>query len=248
MRKVFFFLITVSLLFLSSCKKSTETFATAELSDYSPLLVGKYITYNLDSTVVYQNFGQTQTVNSYQVKFAVDAQITDNLGRPAYRIIRYIRKMPANPWVADNTFMAVNTGTSLEFIENNYRFLKMKSPILEGVKWKGNTYIDTYSLNSNVKYMDDWDYTYENLDVPTQLGAVTIDSTITVSQRNEVIGNPGNPASYSEVNIAEEKYAKGIGMIYRKFFHMEYQPPVPGHPGAYADGSYGVEMTMIDHN
>ncbi len=248
MRKVFFFLITISAFFLSSCKKSTEIFDTAPLSDYDPLIVGKYVTYNLDSTVVYQNFGQTLTVNSYQVKLVVDAQINDNLGRPAYRVIRYIRKTAANPWVSDNTFTAVNTGTSIEFVENNFRYLKMKAPIREGNTWKGNTYIDTWSLNSNVKYLDDWDYTYDSLNVAAHVGALTIDSTLKVAQRNEIIGNPGNPASYSEVNIGEEKYAKGIGLIYRKFLHLEYQPPTPGHPGAYADASYGVTMTMIDHN
>ena len=248
MRKVFFFLITISVVFFSSCKKSTEVFDTAPLSDYYPLTIGKYITYNLDSTVVYQNFGQTQTVSSYQVKLVVDALVADNLGRPAYRIIRYIRKTPANAWAPDNTFMAVNTGTSMEFIENNFRLLKMKAPIHEGNTWKGHTYIDTYSLNSTVKYLDDWDYTWDSLNYPARVGALTIDSTVKVAQRNEIIGNPSNPGSYSEVNIGEEKYAKGIGLIYRKFLHMEYQPPVPGHPGAYADGSYGVTMTMIDHN
>lgn len=248
MRKVFFFLTTISLLFLSSCKKSTEVFDTAALGDYYPLTVGKYITYNLDSTVVYQNFGQTQTINSYQVKLVVDAQVSDNLGRPASRIIRYIRKTPVDPWVSDNTFMVVNTGTSVEFIENNFRFLKMKAPIREGNSWKGHTYIDTYSLNSTVKYLDDWNYTWDSLNYPAHVGALTIDSTVKVAQRNEVIGNPANVGSYSEVNIGEEKYAKGIGLIYHKFLHMEYQPPVPGHPGAFADGSYGVEMRMIDHN
>ena len=248
MRKVFFFLIPISVVFFSSCKKSTEVFDTAPLSDYYPLTIGKYITYNLDSTVVYQNFGQTQTVSSYQVKLVVDALVADNLGRPAYRIIRYIRKTPANAWAPDNTFMAVNTGTSMEFIENNFRLLKMIAPIHEGNTWKGHTYIDTYSLNSTVKYLDDWDYTWDSLNYPARVGALTIDSTVKVAQRNEIIGNPSNPGSYSEVNIGEEKYAKGIGLIYRKFLHMEYQPPVPGHPGAYADGSYGVTMTMIDHN
>ena len=248
MRKVFFFLIPISVVFFSSCKKSTEVFDTAPLSDYYPLTIGKYITYKLDSTVVYQNFGQTQTVSSYQVKLVVDALVADNLGRPAYRIIRYIRKTPANAWAPDNTFMAVNTGTSMEFIENNFRLLKMIAPIHEGNTWKGHTYIDTYSLNSTVKYLDDWDYTWDSLNYPARVGALTIDSTVKVAQRNEIIGNPSNPGSYSEVNIGEEKYAKGIGLIYRKFLHMEYQPPVPGHPGAYADGSYGVTMTMIDHN
>jgi hypothetical protein len=248
MRKVFFFFVTISLFFFSACKKSTENLNTAALSDYYPLQVGKYITYSLDSTVVYQNFGQSLAVISYQVKYVVDGQMTDNLGRPAFRIIRYIRKTASDPWASDNTFMAVPTEFSIEFIENNFRFLKMKEPISEGYSWKGNTYIDTYSLNSTVKYLDDWDYTYDSLNYPITVGALTIDSTLKVAERDEVIGNPSNPNSYSEINYSAEKYAKGIGLVYRRFLHLEYQPPTPGHPGAYADPSYGVTLTMIDHN
>jgi hypothetical protein len=84
--------------------------------------------------------------------------------------------------------------------------------------------------------------------MPAKIGALTIDSTIKVSQRDEIIGNPANPNSYSERNIGEEKYAKGIGLVYRNFLHTEYQPPTPGHIGAYSDGSYGVTLKMIDHN
>jgi hypothetical protein len=247
MRKVLFYLITVSL-FLNACSKSTETLNTPPISDYFPLQVGKYVTYSLDSTVVYQNFGQTLNVHSYQVKLAIDAQTTDNLGRPAYRITRYIRTSAANPWIPDNTFVAVPSDFTMELIINNYRFLKMKEPIRDGYSWKGHTYIDTRSLNSDVKYMDDWDFTYSNINEAIQLNGTTIDSTVTVAERDEIIGNPSNPASYSEINFAEEKYAKGIGLVYRKFLHLEYQPPIPGHPGAYADPSYGVEMKMIDHN
>ena len=93
--------------------------------------------------------------------------------------------------------------------------------------------------------MDGWDYTYENTGQPTTVGAYTLDSTVTVNQRDEVIGNPGDPASYSEINFAKEIYANGIGMVYRKFFHSEFQP---GNGGYFADGSYGVTFTMIDHN
>ena len=82
-----FLLITL----LTACNKQNELFTTASLSDYFPLQVGKYITYNLDSTV-YINFGQKDTVVKYQVKDSIDAQITDNIGRPAYRIVRYIPK------------------------------------------------------------------------------------------------------------------------------------------------------------
>lgn len=248
MRKVIFLLLFAFSCFLSACNKSPETFITPSLNDYFPLKVGKYITYNLDSTVVYTNFGTTITVNSYQVKYVVDSLISDNLGRPAYRIVRYIRNSPVASWQSDNTFMAVLTGNSIEFTENNFRYIKLVLPIREGYTWKGNSYIDTYSLNSTVKYLDDWDYTYDSLNYAAKVGTLTIDSTVKVAQRDETIGNPANPNSYSERNISEEKYAKGIGLVYRRFLHLEYQPPVPGHPGAYADASYGVTLTMIDHN
>ena len=245
MRKQFLFLAIISAILFSACKKSNDVLDTATVSEYSPLVVGKYISYNLDSTV-FINFGAKDTVISYQVKHQIDAQITDNLGRPAYRITRYIRKTAANAWVPDNTFMNVPSEFTIEFIENNMRFLKLKGPIRNGYTWKGNIYIDTKSINSTVKYLDDWDYTYDSVNVKTTIGTFTLDSTLKVAQRDEVIGNPTDINSYHEINFGAEKYAKGIGLVYRKFLHVEYQPPTPGR-GGYKQG-YGVKMTMIDHN
>lgn len=248
MKKYLLFLFTIAtIISFSACKKSSEEIQTAALNDYAPLVTGKYITYNLDS-LIYTNFGTASEVHSYQVKYVTDAQITDNLGRPAYRIIRYIRSLPTDAWSPDNTFMAVNTGNEFEFIENNQRFLKLHEPIRDNYSWKGNTHIDTYSSNSEVKYLDDWDYIYDSVGVQQQVGAFTLDSCLVVNQRDEVIGNPLDPDSYSEINYGQEKYAIGIGMIYRRFFHSEYQPPVPGLGGHIVTGSYGVTLTMIDHN
>jgi hypothetical protein len=231
----------------SACKKSTEELKTESVNDYYPLEVGKYITYNLDSTI-YINFGASAEVRSYQVKYYVDAAITDNLSRPAYRIQRYIRKLPADPWVPDATFMAVNTTNSIEFIENNERYIKLRLPIRDGYSWKGNSYIDTYSLNSTKRYLDDWDYIYDSVGVVSTVGTFTLENTLKVDQRDEVIGFPSDPNAYSEINQGVEKYAKGIGLVYRNFFHSEYQPPTPGHGGYFADDSYGITLTMIDHN
>lgn len=248
MKKIIPFVLIASLaIWISACEKETETLQTAAISDYNPLVVGKYITYQLDS-FVYTNFGTNSEIRTYQVKYLTEAEITDNLGRPAFRIVRFIRKTAANPWVSDATFMATNTGNSLEFVENNMRFIKLRTPIRDYYSWKGNTYIDTYSINSEVKYLDDWDYVYDSVNVPLTFGAFTLDSTLKVDQRDEIIGNPDNPAFYSEINYGMEKYATGIGMIYRKFFHNEYQPPTPGQGGRFVDGSYGITLTMIDHN
>lgn len=239
-----FIFLGILVVLFSGCKKSTEEFKTATLNDYYPLETGKYISYQLDS-LVYISFGTRDTTISYQVKYVTDSLITDNMGRPAYRIFRYIRKTAANPWTPNGTFMAVNANNSLEFIENNFRFIKLKLPIREGYSWKGNSYIDTYSSNSLVQYLFDWDYVYTNVGASETIGPYTLDNTITVDQRDEIIGNPGDPASYSEVNYGQEKYAPGIGLVYRRFFHSEYQP---NNGGYFADGSYGVTYTMIDHN
>lgn len=246
--KYFSYLLTAAfILSFTACKKSNDDLQTAAISDYAPYTVGKYITYRLDS-LVYINFGASSVVNSYEVKYEVDAAITDNLGRPAFRVIRYIRNIGTTAWNSDATFMAVNTSTGLEFIENNMRFLKLRQPFRDNYSWKGNTYVDTYSLNSQVKYLDDWDYIYDSVGVQSQVGAYTLDSTLIVNQRDEVIGNPLDPNSYAEINYGQEKYAAGIGLVYRKFFHSEYQPPVPNLGGHFVDGSYGITLTMIDHN
>ena len=244
-------LILLSLLLstlLFSCKKQEETLKIPQISDYAPLQTGKYIVYNLDSLVIL-NFGKKDTTISYQVKYLIDSMIIDNLNRPAYRVFRFIRKTPADNWVTDNTFQYTNTGNTLEFTENNLRFIKLSLPIRNDFSWKGNTFIDTYSLLSDVKYMDDWDYTYQNVNTPLTLGTVSLDNTITVSQRDEIIGTPSDPNSYSETNYSLEQYAAGIGLVYKKFIHEEYQPPASSSgSGYFADGSYGITLTMVDHN
>ena len=122
MKNILVLITIISALVFTSCNKSSEVLEVGTVKEYSPFIICKYISYNLDSTV-YINFGTKDTVIKYQVKHEVDALITDNLGRPAYRIIRYIRKTAANPWVPDNTFMAVPTDFAMEFVENNMRFL-----------------------------------------------------------------------------------------------------------------------------
>ncbi len=240
-------LLAILIVVFSACKKSEKFVDDIPITDYAPYEVGKYITYKLDS-LKFINFGTQASITSWQVKYLVDAEITDNLGRPAFRVLRFIRKADVDPWVADNTFMAVLESKTLEFIEDNFRFIKLKSPIYDTYTWKGNSYIDASSQNSEVKYLADWDYAYDSVNMPITLGNIDIENSLKVMQRDETINDPDNINAYSERNIGIEKYAKGIGMVYRKFLHTEYQPAVNNTPASYADGSYGITLTMIDHN
>ncbi len=245
MKKYFGLALLIITLF-TACTKQNEIYSTASLSDYFSLQPGKYITYDLDSTV-YINFGQKDTVRKYQVKDSVESKITDNLGRPALRIVRYIRKNSGQQWIASNTFMAVATSTSIEFVENNLRFIKLVLPIKQDYTWKGNKYLEAYSLNSTTKYLDDWDYTYDSIDVPITLRGVMLTSTIKVKQRDEFLGqDPKLPSTqYAEKNYSVEKYAKNIGLVYKEFLHWEYQGTQSGSPGY---TGYGIKLTMTGHN
>lgn len=236
-------------LMLASCKKETETFQTASVSDYFPLQVGKYITYNLDSTV-FTNFGQTQTVVHYQAQDKVDAQITDNLGRPSYRIVRYIRKNETQPWVASNTFLVTLTENSVEYNENNLRFIKLRLPVVQDFSWKGNSYLPTnpylsYDF-SDADFMNGWDYIYDSIGVPLTINTVTTDSTLKVAQIDYTNNDPlSQPDGYAERTYSVEKYGKGIGLIYKEFLHWEYQPPASASPGY---SGFGVKLSITGHN
>src|SRR5215218_3542026 len=134
MLKFFSFIIVLTICVLCcSCKKK-DPFTSASLRDYYPLQVGKYITYDLDSTV-FVAFGVRDTVISYQVQDRIDAQITDNNGKATYRVIRFIRKDETQQWSANNTFMVVPGENAIDLIENNLRFQKLKLPVSEGFSW-----------------------------------------------------------------------------------------------------------------
>jgi hypothetical protein len=239
--------IVLCVVFFASCKKQSEEIVITQISDYAPLKAGKYITYNLDSTV-FTNFGTVEAHRFYEVKYATTDSITDNLGRKAFRIIRYIRSTPTGTFLPDNTAMAVNTGSRYEFIENNLRYFKLTLPINDGNSWKGNAAIDLIvnpSLGIDLAYLGDWDYTYENVDQPSPrpISTFNLPNTVTINQRDISSNLPVTPATnIASKDFSQEIYAKGIGMVYRNFLHWEYQKSSGSYTG------YGVKLTMIDHN
>ncbi len=229
---------------LTSCNKKMESYESVQIKYYYPLEEGRYIIYKVDS-LKYISFGTRDTIIHCQVKYQTDSQMTDNLGRPSYRIFRYYRTDSNQLWIPEATLMATNTVNSLELVEDNLRFIKLRLPIKENITWKGNSYIETSSVNSNLRYLENWDYVFHQVGNTEIMGTDTLKNVITVDQRDEIIGLPENSDSYSEINYAQEKYALGIGMVYKTFLHKEYQP---NNGGYVADGSYGVTYTMIDHN
>lgn len=249
MRQLFAFSI-ISIFFIAvlvGCKKETETFNTAALTEYFPLETGKSFLYRLDSTVP-ASFGSSLIVKSYQAKDSIESTFTDNEGRLSYRIFRFTRDTAGlQPWRFASTFVATPTHQWIEYVDNNLRFLKLHAPVTEGYAWKAHSFIDTKSLNTTVGYLDEWEYEYRDMGLSYQILDKTYDSTITVFQQDETTPpGPFDPNNYQQRNYGIEVFAKGVGLVYKDFIHWTWQTTPP--PAKYEDGSYGVKLQLISHN
>lgn len=242
--------IVVSLVILGvitvSCNEK-EVLSYPPLTQYLPMQMGKTFIYRLDSTVTV-NFGQQLQTRYYRLKDSVATQFNDASGRPSFRIYRYITDSAGlQPWTYKLTNIVTidDNNKWIEYVENNLRFIILRQPITEGFSWKGNSFIDTKSGSSPVKYLDEWNYTYMDVGLPFTVRKGTIDSTITVLQADEVSPpGPFNPSFYQQTNYSKEVYAKGIGLIYKEFLHKTWDLSPGPH---WVDDSYGVKMSLVDY-
>lgn len=216
-------LITVILI---SCEKRNESYPSDEIEQYYSMQIGKFIQYRLDS-MRFTDFGAADTTVYYQAKDVVEEAYTDNTGRPGWKVVRYLRDtLGTKPWQPNMSYIVTPTRESLEVVEDNFRFEKMRLPIKDGYTWKGNKYISVNSSDPNWNYdfLFDWDYTYENAGLPFPVfNGEMVQNTVTINQVDETLGNPADDKSYSERTFGKEVYAKEVGLIYREFMHYTYQ-------------------------
>ncbi len=238
--------------FLFSCKEEFEDFKAASAEDYSiTLQPGKYITYRLDSLVFTQQ-GRSEETHSYQERHIVDLKITDNLNRPSYRVYRSLRDLAGTqPWRPSGSYLITPLENSVEVIEDNLRTIKLISPVKEGTTWKGarffgsEPYSSLYNF-SNDDNIADWDFTIESEKETIILNSQTINEVVSLTAINESLNVPITDArSYASKTLLQEKFAKGIGLIFQEYILWEYQPNLNGTP--YKTG-FGVKRSMIAHN
>lgn len=236
-----------------ACTDKTETLSFPPLSDYAPLSIGKYITYRVDS-LVFTNFGRTTEIHNYQMKHVVDALFADGMGRPAYRIIRYISDSTARtPWQPDGTYYITSVSDQLEWTEDNLRVIKLHQPLRADYTWKGNRFLPTDPFEprynfSNDDAMADWNFRIDGNPTTFTHRGNTYTEVLSVDAANESFNVPiTSPNVYASRSRSIDRYAKNIGLVYRELQLWEYQPNPGGSGGPYKIG-FGITQWMIDHN
>lgn len=181
---------------------------------YAPAVLGKYIVYDVDSTI-YDDFNNDTVYYKYRIKEKLEENYIDNQGRQAIRLVRYIKMFDSTvsydnmPWIVKDVWVYTKTNTTLEVVEEDVRFTKLVFPVAEKVTWNGNAH----------NTIGEWEYKYAYIDNQESINGITFDKVLQVTQKDD----KGINVIHREYFI--EKFAKDIGLVYKEIKDLYSNTP-----------------------
>lgn len=167
--------------------------------DYYPAQLGSYVEYEVEE-VKYDDFFEPVKIDTfrYQLKEVLDSAFEDNSNRPSNRISRYRKDHDTLSWVLTDVWYSTKTEQRLEVIEENQRYIKLAFPLRLYKRWDGNAF--------NAE--EEQSYFLEELGKTEQINGLSMDAVLKVVKQDE--------KNLIEIKYAEERYARGIGLVYRQ--------------------------------
>lgn len=217
MKKFSLIVVFAPVLFVSCSKKKAPANDSVLGLDYYPTTEGKYVVYEVDSTV-YTNLPVDTVTYRYRIKEKIADSFTDNEGQPAIRLERYIKKFnpvipyDSMPWQVKEVWLVNSDKKSVQVMEANVRFTKLVFPIRENASWDGNAH----------NIMGEWLYTLAYIDKKETINGQPLEKVLQVNQKD--FKTLISYQSYSE------KYARGIGLVQREITDILSNSIVPGTP------------------
>jgi hypothetical protein len=169
--------------------------------NYFPTEKGRYVIYNVDSVYHAESDNNNDdSVYSYhfQIKEKIDSTYLDLQGRPNQVLLRYHRNTSNDPWVLTAVWTQYVNSASVYRTEDNIQYHKLSFPINSTATWNGN----------DANTFDEESYFYDYFHESETINGISFDSTLSVIQVDE--------NNFVEKIFGNEKYATGIGMIYKE--------------------------------
>ncbi|MAT53356.1 MAG: hypothetical protein CMN32_02665 [Saprospirales bacterium] len=238
-------LLTIAL--LASCKTEQDPFDRDFGFDYYPLEVGKSMIYQMDSTI-YDPTGDSMLIHSTSfLKETVVDSFIDLTGTPVYRIEQYHRAADTLPWVINKVVTASITNNQAQRVEDNLRFIKLTFPVRENNSWDGNVFFDSGTkvtvAGETLEMFKSWSYRIIEKDHPESIGAFSFPEVVTVQNADS--------ENLIELRLAHEKYARGVGLVYRELWILDTQcieDCIGMTWEQKAEKGFILKQTLIDHN
>ncbi len=209
-----FALLIVCLLVLGCTKKKVAIDQNATLGlGYYPLTIGKFVTYQVDSTV-YTEIPKDTINYSYQLKEIIADKFTEADGSVTHRLERYVRtKTNANTfgnWRILDVWAIRASNSAIEIQESNTRYTRLVFPVSRNVIWNGNA--------ANTLGAQDFSYDYVNQAENIDTSALKAVAKVTELDNVNLI----------EAHQSFKKYAKGAGLVYAEYNNLKGNTIVAG--------------------
>jgi hypothetical protein len=211
-------LFVASILFFS-CQKETTIITGANKNAYLPLAIGKSISYHVDSTV-WDDVNSVKTTVKFDLKYVMADTFSDNNKRLTYRVDIYRRANSNSNWKANNVMYITDGDSTVEWFEDNVRFVKMVSPVVENYTWDGNSKVNL--ADPDLYYLNGWVYRFTNVGKSFSNGYASYGDAVIVKQKDYQLNDLNTPGvTFVEKTYAQEVFAKNVGLVYRELIHYK---------------------------
>ena len=245
-QKLFFAALAALFLWGCASKQTLEEYKPDFGYNYFPLTIGKYVTYRIDSTIYDPAQSGTNVLKSTTfVKEIVVDTVYDNLLGLGYKVERYSRKSDTLPFEIQDVWATFRNETQAIRVEENLKFIKMVFPLKKGNTWDGNVFIDPNLVvkvaEESIQMFKNWTYQVLGTAQSFTLLGQNYPKVTTVEQAKS--------ENLIELRESSEKYAEGIGLIYRQLRILDTQIINPALSWEQkAQKGFTVLQVMIDHN
>ena len=215
------FFIVMSL--VSCGKNETDTIAIIKGSDYFPLDIGKTATFNVD-TVIYDQQPSGGTVIDtfkWQVKDAIVDTFRDKNNILRYRIERSEKRIGTPVFQVNHVFSTAFTTDYALMFESNFTYIKFPALLKQGISWDGNIFNDETTeldIAGDVlkPFSNTWNFEVLTVGKAEKIGGKDYADVLTIEAQTD-------PRVLTERRYSLEKYAKGIGLVYKEVKVLDTQ-------------------------
>lgn len=197
---VFGFLVLISV----SCKK-TEEKPAINWHEYAMFSSGIVRTYECTSINIDVPAGIRDT-SIFYIQESVGPIYSDTLSCDVYAISQLKRNNDETSWSAYSSYSVQSANTYIVRVDNNIPYKILQFPASTNFSWDLNVF--------NTK--EEQQVHYSDINSSTTIQNIPYDSVLTVLQQDF--------KSLYTYQFAEEQYAKGIGLIFKKNIDVESQP------------------------
>jgi hypothetical protein len=256
MKKTFLFTLLPALIIFANCSKPKQTIDLNYGKEYLPIATGKYIEYSCDSTL-YNNYVGATFYHKYFIKDIIDSSFLDLTNDTTYFVTRFIKRADTiDEYKFQKLFYITKKNDQMQMVEDNMRIIKMTFPMAYNKRWNGNVFT---AIGNDNAWMEDWlGFKYQEIGKPFKTDSLSFENTVTVFQQNNMLEPSTVPndtsvhnVDYGEFTFSTEVYAKGVGLIEKRFVHYTSGTANGGGNATAIEKmrkGFGVVLKAINHN